>query len=255
MFLPQHSGIRTPVGSPRFPDSGGRGLKTQAQLQYTIPIQEISEVGSHESVHSQHDFIHTPESGHKDAWLTPRMTPAQGHVVLSTTPGDVGVDGQELPHSQECAVSNVKIMLEEDNLSSIQHRTLESVRNALQKINTDPILTDVQLERTLTLVSLASQLTEESIQLGILPDTVFEQFADINSRAMSELGISEEDFRVSETPNPPLELLRPLTRGSLSTRDEVSHVLTCSTRKSPVTIIVLMHSETLKISHTIISTN
>lgn len=132
---------------------------------------------------------------------------------------------RDLPPSQESAVDNVKTMLEEENLSSMQQRTLESVRSALQKISDDPVLTDVQLERTLTIISLASQLTEESLQLGVLPDTMFEQFADINSRAMSDLGISEDDFRVSETPNPPMELLRPLTRDSLNTRDEVPHII------------------------------
>nr|XP_022305371.1 uncharacterized protein LOC111112260 isoform X1 [Crassostrea virginica] len=216
-----------PFGSPRPSDNGGRALRSHSQLQYALPIQEISEASSRGSPHSPHNSIHTPESlGHKDAWLTPRVTPAQGRVVLSTTPGEGTTDPRELPPSQEAAVNNVKTMLEEDNLSSMQQRTLESVRSALQKISADPILTDVQLERTLTIISLASQLTEESLQLGVLPDSVFDQFADINSRAMSELGVGEDDFRVSETPNPPLEFLRPLTRDSMSTRDEPSSMLT-----------------------------
>nr|XP_022306043.1 uncharacterized protein LOC111112655 isoform X13 [Crassostrea virginica] len=216
-----------PFGSPRPSDNGGRALRSHSQLQYALPIQEISEASSRGSPHSPHSLIRTPESlGHKDAWLTPRVTPAQGRVVLSTTPGEGTIEARELPPSQEAAVNNVKTMLEEENLSSMQQRTLESVRSALQKISADPILTDVQLERTLTIISLASQLTEESLQLGVLPDSVFDQFADINSRAMSELGVGEDDFRVSETPNPPLEFLRPLTRDSMSTRDEPSSMLT-----------------------------
>ncbi|XP_052692639.1 golgin subfamily A member 4-like isoform X7 [Crassostrea angulata] len=218
------SGVRSPLGSPRPQDSGTHPHKTHSQHKYALPIQEISEASSHESGRSRHGSVHTPESGHKDAWLTPRVTPAQGRVILSTTPRE-GVM-RDLPPSQESAVDNVKTMLEEENLSSMQQRTLESVRSALQKISDDPVLTDVQLERTLTIISLASQLTEESLQLGVLPDTMFEQFADINSRAMSDLGISEDDFRVSETPNPPMELLRPLTRDSLNTRDEPSSMMT-----------------------------
>ncbi|XP_065929260.1 uro-adherence factor A isoform X6 [Magallana gigas] len=218
------SGVRSPLGSPRPQDSGTHPHKTHSHHKYALPIQEISEASSHESGRSRHGSVHTPESGHKDAWLTPRVTPAQGRVILSTTPRE-GVM-RDLPPSQESAVDNVKTMLEEENLSSMQQRTLESVRSALQKISDDPVLTDVQLERTLTIISLASQLTEESLQLGVLPDTMFEQFADINSRAMSDLGISEDDFRVSETPNPPMELLRPLTRDSLNTRDEPSSMMT-----------------------------
>lgn len=223
IILCQLSGVRSPLGSPRPQDSGTHPHKTHSQHKYALPIQEISEASSHESGRSRHGSVHTPESGHKDAWLTPRVTPAQGRVILSTTPRE-GVM-RDLPPSQESAVDNVKTMLEEENLSSMQQRTLESVRSALQKISDDPVLTDVQLERTLTIISLASQLTEESLQLGVLPDTMFEQFADINSRAMSDLGISEDDFRVSETPNPPMELLRPLTRDSLNTRDEVPHII------------------------------
>lgn len=236
IILCQLSGVRSPLGSPRPQDSGTH--KTHSQHKYALPIQEISEASSHESGRSRHGSLHTPESGHKDAWLTPRVTPAQGRVILSTTPRE-GVT-RDLPPSQESAVDNVKTMLEEENLSSMQQRTLESVRSALQKISDDPVLTDVQLERTLTIISLASQLTEESLQLGVLPDTVFEQFADINSRAMSDLGISEDDFRVSETPNPPMELLRPMTRDSLNTRDEVSHTISSPTARhllmlSPIT--------------------
>uniref|UniRef100_K1QS16 Uncharacterized protein n=1 Tax=Magallana gigas TaxID=29159 RepID=K1QS16_MAGGI len=185
------SGVRSPLGSPRPQDLGTHPHKTHSQHKYALPIQEISEASSHESGRSRHGSVHTPESGHKDVWLTPRVTPAQGPVILSTTPRE-GVM-RDLPPSQESAVDNVKTMLEEENLSSMQQRTLESV-SALQKISDDPVLTDVQLERTLTIISFASQLTEESLQLGVLPDTMFEQFADINSRAMSDLGISEDDF-------------------------------------------------------------
>lgn len=188
IILCQLSGVRSPLGSPRPQDSGTHPHKTHSQHKYALPIQEISEASSHESGRSRHGSVHTPESGHKDAWLTPRVTPAQGRVILSTTPRE-GVM-RDLPPSQEFAVDNVKTMLEEENLSSMQQRTLESVRSALQKISDDPVLTDVQLERTLTIISLASQLTEESLQLGVLPDTMFEQFADLNSRAMSDLGIS-----------------------------------------------------------------
>nr|XP_034321491.1 uncharacterized protein LOC117687995 [Crassostrea gigas] len=217
------SGVRSPLGSPRSQDLGTHPHKTHSQHKYALPIQEISEASSHESGRSRHGSVHTPESGHKDAWLTQGVTLAQGRVILSTTPRE-GVM-RDLPPSQESAVDNVKTMLEEENLSSMQQRTLESVRSALQKISADPVLTDVELERTLTIISLASQLTEESLQLGVLPDTMFEQFADINSRAMSDLGISEDDFRLSETHNPPMELLRPLTRYSLNTRDEVPHII------------------------------
>ena len=113
-------------------------------------------------------------------------------------------------------------MLEEENLSGMQHRTLDGLRSALQKVNDERALTDLQLERTLTIISLASQLTEESLQLGVLPETMFDQFADINSRAMSDMSHGEDQFELDDSSlsMPPIEFLRPLTQES--NRKEVS---------------------------------
>lgn len=155
------------------------------------------------------------EKTHKDAWKTPR-TPR-------TSAASIRAKSANLPRTQESAVENMKMMLEEENLSSLQLRTLESVRSALQEINEapKPDLTEVQLERTLTLISLASQLTEESLQLGVLPESVFDAFASLNSRCMSNMSHGEDNFTIDDTPYPVTEYLRPLTRDSINTTDEV----------------------------------
>jgi uncharacterized membrane-anchored protein YitT (DUF2179 family) len=82
----------------------------------------------------------------------------------------------------------VKQMIAKEKLSSLQTRTLDSVRMALQQINEDQEnLSNQQLERTLTIISLASQLTEESRELLTLSDCedfdILVLFSDISSIA------------------------------------------------------------------------
>lgn len=143
----------------------------------------------------------------RSAWLTPRVGSA--HTIPS-------VDlPNNLPSTQKAAINTMKLMMEEENLSSMQHRTLETIRSAVKVMN-EVELTDTQLERTITLISIASQLTEESLQLGILPESIFDTFAEINSRAMSDLSHGEDDYQMIDTPyHAQQDFLRPLTQGTM----------------------------------------
>lgn len=125
--------------------------------------------------------------------------------------------------SQLEALDSLKEMMGKEKLSSFQARTLESIRQALQQINDQQEnLTNQQLERTLTVISLASQLTEESLHLGVFPDSIFETFAVLNSRAMSEMTHGEDDYSFDDNLSSfgtTAEFLRPITK--MSIRDEV----------------------------------
>lgn len=149
-------------------------------------------------------------------WYGDRLrTPPE---IVCSTP-DVKFDKQ-LPPSQADALSSIKQMIAKEKLSSLQTRTLDSVRMALQQINEDQEnLSNQQLERTLTIISLASQLTEESLQLGVFPDSIFDTFAALNSRAMSDMTHGEDDYSIDDGSVHMADFLRPITKSTMG--DEV----------------------------------
>ncbi|CAC5411822.1 unnamed protein product [Mytilus coruscus] len=124
-----------------------------------------------------------------------------------------------LPQNQAEALDNLNQMITQEKLSSYQTRALDSVRMALQQINEDQEnLSNQQLERTLTMISLASQLTEESLQLGLLPDSIFDTFAALNTRAMSDVSHGEDEYSLDDNIswyNTGAEFLRPITKLSV----------------------------------------
>lgn len=129
------------------------------------------------------------------------------------------VSVKTLPQNQAEALDNVNQMITHEKLSSYQTRALDSVRMALQQINEDQEnLSNQQLERTLTMISLASQLTEESLHLGLLPDSIFDTFAVLNSRAMSDMSHGEDEYSLDDNMsayNTGAEFLRPITKMSV----------------------------------------
>jgi hypothetical protein len=103
---------------------------------------------------------------------------------------DTDIDEGEamgLPPSQSEALNNLKTMMAEDNLNIEQQKTLESLRSAIRSLSREQALRDVQLERTVTILSLASQIAQESVELGVLPDSVFDSFSKVGSRAISAI--------------------------------------------------------------------
>ncbi|XP_076082151.1 uncharacterized protein LOC143052885 isoform X5 [Mytilus galloprovincialis] len=143
------------------------------------------------------------------------------------------VSVKTLPQNQAEALDNVNQMITQEKLSSYQTRALDSVRMALQQINEDQEnLSNQQLERTLTMISLASQLTEESLHLGLLPDSIFDTFAVLNSRAMSDMSHGEDEYSLDDNMsayNTGAEFLRPITKMSFENQhmtaflQELSH--------------------------------
>ena len=114
----------------------------------------------------------------------------EGDVVDIDEGHDIDIDeghDLELAQSQSEAVENLKKMMSEENLNLDQQRTLNEMRSALKSVSDREALKDIQLERTVTILSLASQIARESIELGVLPDSMFNSFANMDSRAMSQM--------------------------------------------------------------------
>ena len=134
-----------------------------------------------------------PDSIPKEAFRTPRLTQsASSQSTLSEESFDLDNDQDEgvaidLAPSHTQVLSSLKTMVEEEQFNMEHWKTLDSLRSALQTVSAERPPKDVQLERTVTIFSLASQIAKESIELGILPDGVFSRFGNMDSRAMSVL--------------------------------------------------------------------
>ena len=138
-----------------------------------------------------------PSTAPKKAFATPRppTISAPSLRLSSSSSGimsEIDLDLDEghvldLAPTQSDAVNNLKKMMSEENLSLDQQRTLNEMRSALKSVSDREALKDIQLERTVTILSLASQIARESIELGVLPDSMFNSFANMDSRAMSQM--------------------------------------------------------------------
>ncbi|KAK6184648.1 hypothetical protein SNE40_007080 [Patella caerulea] len=90
---------------------------------------------------------------------------------------------------QQIVIKNLKTMMSdpEDKLPAYQQKILESLRSALKVLSdTKSELEDEEILRTLTVVSLASQLTQESMLLGVRPNSLFKTLADLSKRLLDE---------------------------------------------------------------------
>ena len=105
----------------------------------------------------------------------------------------------DLAPTQTDALNSLKTMMSEENLTFEQQKTLDSLRSAIKSVTDHDAMKDLQLERTVTILSLASQIARESVELGIVPDSVFNSFANMDSRAMSALTDSRMKLLSSET--------------------------------------------------------
>lgn len=138
-----------------------------------------------------------PSATPKRAFATPRQpTVSPPSLRLSSsssgTMSEVDLDIDEgadldLAPTQSDALNSLKKMMTEEKLTTEQQRTLDSMRSAIKSVTEHEALKDIQLERTVTILSLASQLARESVELGIVPDSIFNSFATIDSRAMSAM--------------------------------------------------------------------
>lgn len=127
-----------------------------------------------------------PVSRFKEAFRTPRSVRSRStHSEMSEDSMNIDTDpddgvAMDLTRSQSDALQNLKSMMAEENFNSEQKQTLQSFRSAIRNLSSQQALRDIQLERTVTILSLASQIARESVELGVLPDTVFDSFAKMD---------------------------------------------------------------------------
>ena len=150
-----------------------------------------------------------PSATPKKAFATPRVPSVQAPSLRlssssSSTMSEVDLDIDEgvaldLAPTQTDALNSLKTMMAEENLTFEQQKTLDSLRSAIKSVTDHDAMKDLQLERTVTILSLASQIARESVELGIVPDSVFNSFANMDSRAMSALTDSRMKLLSSET--------------------------------------------------------
>ncbi|ESO89706.1 hypothetical protein LOTGIDRAFT_234110 [Lottia gigantea] len=97
--------------------------------------------------------------------------------------------GSNLPPIQQYVIKNLKAMMAdpEDKLPAYQQKILETVRLALRVLNDTKVeLAEEELLRSVSVVSLASQLTHEAMQLGVRPDSLFKTLASVSRRLLEE---------------------------------------------------------------------
>ena len=150
-----------------------------------------------------------PSATPKKAFATPRVPSVLAPSLRlssssSSTMSEVDLDIDEgvaldLAPTQTDALNSLKTMMAEENLTFEQQKTLDSLRSAIKSVTDHDAMKDLQLERTVTILSLASQIARESVELGIVPDSVFNSFANMDSRAMSALTDSRMKLLSSET--------------------------------------------------------
>lgn len=101
---------------------------------------------------------------------------------------------QEEPQTAlETIVQNLqKMMTNESSLEPQQTKALTAVREAVKLASSENSLSVDQAMQTLAIVSLAAQLAEESLKLGIKPGCFFNLFGKLNMAALEADKLSKE---------------------------------------------------------------
>ncbi|KAL8591259.1 hypothetical protein ACOMHN_017583 [Nucella lapillus] len=116
-----------------------------------------------------------------------------------------------LPAAQEQALESMRKMLMEESLAPKQQHMLDSVRNAFSSVKTHRLsdkgradsfikdfaergqgdglsrLTNDEMLRTMTVFTLASQLSHEAFKLGVRPNSIFRNFSRLDTHLLSEI--------------------------------------------------------------------
>lgn len=151
---------------------------------------------------------------------------------VSPTKSTAEIGIQTLPPEQEQVLVSIRSMLrrEEEDMEESQQKALNVVRAALLTqdavVQTDdytPPATEItELKtRTMTIFTLASHISNESVMLGIEPSSLFKTFATLHSKLISDLEDKAMSFVLPQTPKVPQEMLRVLTREDMSIKHEV----------------------------------
>ena len=140
-----------------------------------------------------------PVSTPKQAFRTPRPDIADGPVTLmddleKSVVQDQGHEGdmsvaKDMGKDPPDVFEELKKVMSEENMVLQKQKTLESIRTALRSMSSERKFRDTQLERTVTILSIASQIVQESVELEVFDDfdNEFERLHGRESRALSNL--------------------------------------------------------------------
>ena len=123
------------------------------------------------------------------------------------------------------------MLANEPNLDDDQQKALSVVRaliltqDAMVQTEEPPPVPEEIKEmktRTMTIFTLASHISHESMVLGIEPGSLFKTFASLHSKVKTSDGdLERRSFVLPQTPNVADELLRRLSSSELSNPKEV----------------------------------
>ena len=147
-----------------------------------------------------------------------------------------------LPPAQESALDSMRKLLMEENLAPQQQQTLDSVRSAMSRVKTSALnatnanakanaaaanvvaaaaaagskqevrgsadgssraaLSSEEMLRTMTVFTLASQLSHEALQLGVRPESIFRNFGRLDTQVLSEIAPRPAGLGAGKVPRP-----------------------------------------------------
>ena len=156
------------------------------------PTRQVSFALHDSAAASPHDGVLSPRLSRLRRSRTADGMPSDLSVVMETT----------LPPAQESAMESMRKMLMEESLAPRQQQMLDSMRSAMSKLRHEKTeergqadgssrLTGDELLRTMTVFTLASQLSHEALKLGVRPNSIFRNFSRLDTRVLSEIAPAE----------------------------------------------------------------
>ena len=162
------------------------------------------------------------------------MSPRMSRLRRSRTADELSVVMETaLPPAQESALDSMRKLLMEENLAPQQQLTLDSVRSAMSRVKTSAAnanakanaanvaaagskqevrgsadgssraaLSSEEMLRTMTVFTLASQLSHEALQLGVRPESIFRNFGRLDTQVLSEIAPRRSGLGAGKVPRP-----------------------------------------------------
>jgi hypothetical protein len=91
------------------------------------------------------------------------------------------------------SLRNIQNMMQEENLTLDQKMALKMIRGSFKMADSVDILTEEQLRRTLSIYCLATQISLETILIGVNPSSIFSSLARFGSRYVKRQNPEESE--------------------------------------------------------------
>ena len=218
-------GVTPSLSAGRIRTGGGSGiLRGGRPSPAHSPTRQVSFVSS-----ARMDAPSPSEGG---------MSPRMSRLRRSRTADELSVVMETaLPPAQESALDSMRKLLMEENLAPQQQQTLDSVRSAMSRVKTSAAaanananakanaadvaaagskqevresadgssraaLSSEEMLRTMTVFTLASQLSHEALQLGVRPESIFRNFGRLDTQVLSEIAPRRSVLGAGKVPRP-----------------------------------------------------